>query len=129
MRISIALSTGLLLGFILNVDAMLAAPSKSLEDRLAALDYRVGKEAGEIIDFQLGDRVYLDSRHIVLPGGSSQAYLVTLQERCHGLRANKLIPWTHTRHHLVRGDVLVPIHEGRRVDECKVERIQELESK
>jgi len=129
MRISIALSTGLLLGFIFSVDDVLAAPSKSLEDRLAALNYKVGKEAGEIVDFQFRERVYLDSRHIVVPGGSSQAYLVTLQERCHGLRSNRVIPWTHTRHHLVRGDVLVPTHEGRRVDECKVERIQELDSR
>jgi len=80
MRISIALSTGLLLGFIFSVDDVLAAPSKSLEDRLAALNYKVGKEAGEIVDFQFRERVYLDSRHIVVPGGSSQAYLVTLQE-------------------------------------------------
>lgn len=129
MRLSIALSAGLLLGLMTGISDISAAPSKSLEDSLAALNYEVGKEAGEIVDFQIRERVYLDSRHLVVPGGNSQAYLVTLQDRCHGLRSNKVIPWTHTRHHLVRGDVLVPTHEGRRVDECKVERIQELDTK
>ena len=129
MLTSIALSASLLLGFTLSVDDIPAAPSKSLEDSLAALNYQIGKEAGEIVDFQIRERIYLDSRHLVVPGGSLQTYLVTLQERCHGLRSNKVIPWTHTRHHLVRGDVLVPNHEGRRADECKVERIQELDSK
>ena len=129
MRISTALSAGLLLALMPGTNDISAASPQSLEGSLDALNYQVGKEAGEIVDFQIKDRVYLDSRHLIVPGGSSQAYLVTLQDRCHGLRSNKVIPWTHTRHHLVRGDVLVPTHEGRRVDECKVERIQELDSK
>jgi hypothetical protein len=129
MRSSTAFCAGLLLGSMLGVADSPAATPKSLEDRLAALDYTVGKEAGEIADFQIKERVYLDSRHLVVPGGSSRAYLVTLQERCHGLASNRVMAWTHTRHHLVRGDVLAPTHEGRRVDECKIERIQELDSK
>lgn len=129
MRNSIAPPAVLLLLFTLGAEGIPAASASSLEDSLAALNYEVGKEAAEIVDFQIKERVYLDSRHLVVPGGSSQAYLVTLEDRCHGLRSNRVIPWTHTRHHLARGDILAPTHQGRRVDECKVERIQELDSK
>ena len=129
MRSSPGLCVGLLLGFVLGAGGAAEAAPSSLEDSLAALDYRLGKEASEIADFQLKERVYVDSRHLIVPGASSRAYLVTLQDTCHGLRSNRIIPWTQSRHHLARGDVLAPTHEGRRVDECKVERIQELEPK
>lgn len=129
MRTSIAPLASLLLGLALGADDIPAAPATSLADRLADLGYEIGKEAAEIVDFRIKERVYLDSRHLVVPGGSSQAYLVTLEDRCHGLRSNRVIVWTRTRNRLARGDYLAPTHQGRRVDECEVERVQELHAK
>ena len=67
MRISTALSAGLLLALMPGTNDISAASPQSLEGSLDALNYQVGKEAGEIVDFQIKDRVYLDSRHLIVP--------------------------------------------------------------
>ena len=129
MRTTIGIAVSLLLGYVLGTDAIATSPPTSLEERLDELNYLVGDEAPLIVDYQLGERVYLDSRNLIVPDASSRNYLVTLTDRCHGLRSNRVIAWTRTRHQLAPGDTLAPTHSGRRVDECEVESIHELDVK
>ena len=104
-------------------------PAASWQDRLAALDYEIGGEVSEVADSRMKERVYLDSRHVIVPGEASLAFLVTLQDTCHGLHSNRTQPRTHTWHVLAPGNILVPTHEGRSVDECRIEHIEELHAK
>jgi hypothetical protein len=129
MRTTIGIAVSSLLGSVFGADVIAAASPTSLEERLDELNYLVGNEAQLIVDYQLDERVYLDSRHVIVPDASSGTYLVTLTDSCHGLRSNRVIAWTRTRHELAPGDTLAPTHQGRRVDECEVERIHELNVK
>jgi hypothetical protein len=129
MRTTIGIAVSLLLGYVLGADAIAATTPTSLEERLDELNYLVGDEAQLIVDFQINERVYLDDRHVIVPDASSQAYLLTLTDPCHDLRSKRVMALTRTRHQMAPGDTLAPTHEGRRVDECEVERIHELNVK
>ena len=129
MRTSIGIAVSLLLGYVLGADAIAATTPTSLEERLDELNYLVGDEVQLIVDFQIDERVYLDSRHVIVPDATSRAYLLTLTDPCHDLRSKRVTAWTRTRHQLAPGDTLAPTHEGRRVDECEVKSIHELNVK
>ena len=129
MRTTIGISAILSIGFACSAAGLHAASGASWQERLAALDYEIGAEASEVADYRIKERIYLDSRHVMIPGDAPLPYLVTLQESCFGLQSNRIIPRTHTWHVLAPGDILVPTHEGRSVDECVIERIEELQAK
>jgi len=104
-----------------------AAPAVPLDELLAEQGLRLGAEVPSIADFQLDQRTYLDSRHLVLPAGDDRSYLVTLDGKCYGLGGNRLIVQTRTRHQLAPRDKLMVTHEGRNVDVCGVKTLHALE--
>jgi hypothetical protein len=124
-------STSLCLIFtasFLAASASPAAQSKSLDERLADRDYRIGEEVERVVDYRIDGRVYLDSSHLVVPDGSSKNYLVTLTDSCSGLHSNRIIVRARTTGQLAANDRLLIKHEGRTVDHCYVKTIHGLDN-
>ena len=106
--------------------ALAASSAASLEEQLAENGFTLGDEAESITDYRLDDRVYLDSRHLIVPDSSSRSYLVTLAKKCHGLYSNRLYLRTRARNRIAPRDTVLTQHEGRNVDHCEVTRIHQL---
>jgi len=112
----------------LFVASVAAAPASVPDEKLAELGYKIKAEVEAIVRFQLKDRQYVDNRHLIIPDGSSVAFLVTTVHPCRGMSANRITARTRDSKNLSLGDKLQIKHEGRTVDHCEIERIQKLES-
>ena len=116
-----------ILASITALGSVLAAgATPSLEERLAENGFSLGEEVQAITDYRLDDRIYLDSRHLILPDGSSKSYLVGLAKKCHGLHSNRLYLRTRTHNQIAPRDTVLTQHEGRNVDHCEVSSIHQL---
>lgn len=104
-----------------------AAPAPPLEELLAEQGYRLGAEVDNLPGFDLDQRVYLDSRHLLLPDADARPFVVTLAARCNGLYANPVVARTRKHSVLAPRDKLQPRHQGRNVDVCEVKSIHALE--
>jgi hypothetical protein len=129
MRYSLKIDCFLISASILTAGISVAAPASSLTDKLAEQNFAMGAEVNLVEDYRLDDRIYLDSRHVILPGGASGSYLLNLAKDCHGLYANRIIPRARTKNQLAPGDRLMIKHEGRNVDSCEIVSIYELNPK
>ena len=106
--------------------ALAAGTAVSLEEQLANNGFALGAEVPAITDYRLDDRIYLDSRHLIVPDGESRSYLVRLAKKCHSLHSNRLRLRTHTRNQIAPRDTVLPQYEGRSVDDCEVTQIHQL---
>ena len=106
--------------------ALAAGTTPSLEEQLAEHGFSLGAEVPAIMDYRLDDRIYLDSRHLIVPDGSSRSYLVRLAKKCHSLHSNTLRLRTRTRNQIAPRDIVLPQYEGRSVDNCEVSQIHQL---
>jgi len=117
----LALATITALGPALAADATV-----SLEEQLADNGFALGAEVPAITDYRLDDRIYLDSRHLIVPDGSSRSYLVRLAKKCHNLHSNMLRLRTRTHNQIAPRDTVLPQYEGRSVDNWEVTQIHQL---
>ena len=103
-----------------------ATPEKTLPEILAAKGYVIGESLTEIKDYKINGWNSLDSSHLILNGGPSTDYLITLVAPCTGLiSAPEQLSFTTTVGNLttldkvVISDMAVPSH-------CPIKKIETL---
>lgn len=74
---------------------------------LADHGYQLGERVDRIQRFRINDWRYLDSQHVIIGGGVSRYYLLTLAARCVGLSSSQDLGFTTTAGDLTRFDRLV----------------------
>lgn len=105
-----------------------AASKQSFTEILAEHDYRVGEAVEQVPGFDFENWEYLDSKHLVVFGEASQAYLVTLEYRCYGLGGKRVTVRQRKPGVLGPHDQFQVRYEGRTADRCDVEELHRLVS-
>ena len=127
MRIIATILFVLLTAFCLTANAEIRQ-LRGVDDKLAELGFQMGEEVDKFADFQLENRTFVDKRNIIVPGASSQNYLVTFRESCQGLinarMAHRLIK---NKGYLSQWDKFVTIYETSNIAWCEVIRVHEVE--
>jgi hypothetical protein len=104
-----------------------AQPPPTLDQRLANLGYRQGKEIDSIRRYTIDGWSPIDDTHVVMEAGPSTAYLISLRFSClnldfvEGLRFTTSPPDAVTR----LDDLIVPEH-GSGPRRCPIDTIHEL---
>ena len=106
--------------------ALAAAPDDSVQARLARQNFTLGAQVDTLTGYRFDDRIPLDDRRVILPGGDSQYFMVTLASQCFGLSRNRIIVHAKTKNQIVPGDHLVTKKGASNLDVCEVASIHEL---
>jgi len=100
---------------------------KTLEQKLAAKNYRLGEPVERIQQWRLDGWTYLDRQHVIMQTAPSTYYLVSLREICHGLSSAEDIAFTTTVNQLTRFDKLLVRSNHGSVDRCYISALHKLE--
>jgi hypothetical protein len=104
-----------------------AGESRSVEQKLAGKNYRLGEPVERIYDYKLDSWSYLDRKHVIMQTAPSTYYLVALKNSCHGLSSAEVIAFSTTTSQLTRFDHLLVRNAGKMVDRCYIDRMYKLE--
>ena len=99
----------------------------TLEQKLAAKNYRLGAPVERIQRYRLDGWNYLDREHVIMQTEPSTYYLVSLRNTCHDLATTEHIAFTTTTGQLTRFDKLLVRGPGRTIQRCYIEALNKLE--
>ena len=102
---------------------------KDVQNQLADLNFQVGDQVDKIFEFRMDGWKFLNRKHIIVLGGESQSYLVTLKHSCHGLSlpTTIVLAFTSKKNQLTRNDNFQLNNKGQTIDYCTVKSVHELE--
>jgi len=103
------------------------SPQPTLEQKLAAKNYRLGEPVERILQYRLDGWAYLDREHVIMQTAPSTYYLVSLRGPCTGLSSAEVIAFTTTTSQLTRFDKLLVRNSGRMIDKCYIDSLHKLE--
>jgi hypothetical protein len=92
---------------LLGGTALADDKAPSLEERLAKRDYALGETVERIPDYRVDGWNYVDREHVIISGGVSRRYLLTLMTPCTDLSNAESIGFTSTGTSLTKFDTLV----------------------
>ncbi len=102
-------------------------PQLTLDQKLAAKNYRLGAPVERIQRYRLDGWNYLDREHIIMQTEPSTYYLVSLRNTCHDLSTAENIAFTTTTGQLTHFDKLLVRGPGRTIQHCYIEALNKLE--
>ena len=100
-----------------------------LAKRLDELGYSDKSEIRRLSNFRLSGWSYVDNYHVLINSGPSRNYLIRLRRQCHDLRQATSIGFETTLGSISRGDTLVILDFGDRLQDCWVDSVFELTKK
>jgi len=121
-------TSGLLLAATLGLSACATAPAQPIQDRIAERGYEIGEPVNDIQQFRIDGYNAIDARNLIVSGGPSRQYLVTLTYSCTSMPDVEQLAFTTTTSRLTTLDrVVVPPGPGRIQQNCPIQSIYELQ--
>lgn len=118
--------------FILSTAVLVACAGTpetlpTLEQKLAAKNYKLGDPVERIQQWRLDSWAYLDGQHVIMQTAPSTYYLVSLRQTCHGLSSAEDIAFTTTVNQLTHFDKLLVRRSGGSIERCYITALHKLE--
>jgi len=101
---------------------------ETVESQLMELQFQVGDPVERIYDFRVDGWKFLDKKNLLMHGGDSQSYLVTLKPSCNGLSlpTSLLVPLASKQGTLTKNDRFQVRNKENTIDYCRVNLIHDL---
>ena len=89
--------------------------------------YALGNEVDKIYNYRIDGWQHVSSRALIINGGPSTKYMLTLKTSCHNLSSTEVIGYTTTTNNLTRLDgIIVNDRIGGIEDKCYIDRMYEI---